>query len=332
MNRDVSPVRLSLTQFLLLLHCVPYLGEKSLGRILRLQTLLRFTPEDCLALTPDQWVCMLQTDARVADWIADNRSALLERSAEQLRVIQTHGIYMLTAESAAYPRMLERFDDAPPPVLYALGSCALLEIATAGRFRFTVAVSNGASSESLARMEEIATALVQAGGIPVTGHDRTPYKRLALCAQRLNRPVLYLLDRGLREALGPRFDRPPFSAARIRDAVFDAKRDLALSPFRLDDHAIGANNRRRDSLICAMADLIVAADVRAGGAMMETCLRANRLQRPVFVAGGGREGNALLREAGCSPAPESWTETLQRTFSALSSEKEASDGPQAPSG
>ena len=43
----------------------------------------------------------------------------------------------------------------------------------------------------------------------------TAYKRLALTAQRQNRSVCYVFDRGLREALGPQFDRPPFSAARI---------------------------------------------------------------------------------------------------------------------
>ncbi len=104
--------------------------------------------------------------------------------------------------------------------------------------------------------------------------------------------------------LGPAFDRPPFAEARIRETVFDTVRDLALSPFRLDDHAIGANLRRRDRMLYALADLIIALDVRAGGGMAAECLRAHEQGRMVWVAAGGRDGNAALREAGCTGMPE----------------------------
>ena len=115
------------------------------------------------------------------------------------------------------------------------------------------------------------------------------------------------MDRGLREALGPDLDRPPFTAARNpRDTVFAADRDLALSPFRLDDHALGANNRRRDRVIYALADLIIALDTRAGGGMVAECLRAHRQGRMVWVADGGRDGNDELRRAGCPPIPAEW--------------------------
>ena len=166
-------------------------------------------------------------------------------------------------------------------------------------FTYTIAVSNGASAETLSKLESISTDLVTQGGVPVTGHDRSPYKLLALTAQRQNSPTFYVFDRGLREALGPRFDRPPFTAARIRDAEFNASRDLALSCFRIDDHSIGANNRRRDRLIFSLSQKIVALDVRAGGTMFSECLRAFRQGRSVFVTESDQDGNRSLIDQGC---------------------------------
>jgi hypothetical protein len=300
-------VSLSQTQFVLLLHSVPYLGEKTLTRLLHTNMRLRITPEEFLALAPEEWLTRYEIDPRAADYLARQQAELLVLSGELARNVRAHDVQVLTCESMTYPQPLERYDDAPPPILYTLGNMQLLdvgELRAQGRFTFTVAVSNGAPAESLLRLDQIAASLVQVGGVPVTGHDRAPYKRLALAAQRLNRPILYVLDRGLREALGPEFDRPPFAAARIREAVFDVRRDLALSPFRLDDHALGANNRRRDRMTFALADLVVAIDVNAGGAMEAECLRSREQGRSVWVAAGGRGGNAALLAAGCAPLLE----------------------------
>jgi predicted Rossmann fold nucleotide-binding protein DprA/Smf involved in DNA uptake len=311
MSRD-SAEPLSPLQFSLLLHSVPQIGEKSLARLLRLNAQNRLTPETCLSLSAGEWRNRYDLDARAADYLSEHREELRTQSAELARVLRAHRLQLLTLESAAYPARLERCDDAPPPILYALGNLALLGEKNTGaerRFTFTIAVSNGTSPATLNRQDAIASELIEAGGVPVTGHDRAPYKRLALSAQRRNRPILYVLDRGLREALGPEFDRPPFAAARIREAVFAPERDLALSPFRLDDHGLGANNRRRDRLVFALADVIIALDVRAGGGMAGECRRALEQGRPVFVAEGGRDGNDALRAAGCLPlmAGQDWT-------------------------
>lgn len=292
------------TEFLLLLHSVPHLGEKALARLLRLTAQQRLAPAALLAMTSAQLQaeCELHPDA--AEALTTQRDALIARSAELARTLRTFEVDLLSAESATYPARLIRNEEVPPPLLYALGKLALLDWSyTAELFTFTIAASNGADAATLDRLDRLASELSSAGGIPVTGHDRAPYQRLALAAQRRNNPTIYVLDRGLREALGPQFDRPPFAAARIRDHAFDKARDLALSPFRLDDHSLGANNRRRDSIVFALSDIIIALDVRAGGAMADTCIRAASQKRPVFVAEGGREGNAALLAAGCKPLP-----------------------------
>jgi len=308
------------TQFVLLLHSVPYLGEKTLTRLLRTNARLRITPEEFLLLSPTEWQTRYEIDPRAADYLQRHQEKLLVLSADLARTVRAHDMQVLTSESMTYPQSIEQYDDSPPPILYAQGNPDLLdadELHRHGKFTFTIAVSNGAPTESLVYLDQIAPSLVQAGGIPVTGHDRAPYKRLALAAQRLNRPIIYVMDRGLREALGPDFDRPPFAAARIREAVFDVHRDLALSPFRLDDHSLGANNRRRDRMVFALADLVIAVDINAGGVMEAACQRSHAQGRPVWVAAGGREGNAALLAAGCPALPEE-PERTEAVLNALS--------------
>lgn len=327
MNRENSEP-LSTTQFLLLLHSVPQLGEKSLALLLRRLAQRRPALHAFLELSADDLIQDYELPPKVAEYLHDHRAALLADSAELLRTVRLHALQLLSTASAGYPERLQRFDAAPPPLLYALGNEGLLAPAKPTRFTFTIAVSNGAPPAILTRQDEIANGLIEAGGVPVTGHDRTAYKRLALAAQRRNRSTLYVIDRGLREALGPDFDRPPFAAARIRDAVFELQRDLALSPFRLDDHGLGANNRRRDELIFALSDLVIALDVRAGGMMMQECLGAHNQGRPVYVTADGRDGNDALRTAGCPalPAAPDW-QTLRIMDAASSREREGSYAP-----
>lgn len=295
-NDTTTQNEIGMAQFVLYLHSVPQLGEKSLTRLLAILAQQRLTPAQCLAFGAKEWQTRFELKPSVAAYLAENRVPLLARSAELLRAFRTHPLHLMTQASGTYPERLERFDDAPPPILYALGKAALLEPAQMHPpcFTFTLAVSNDPTSASLERADDIANALILAGGIPVTGHDRLPYQRLALCAQRLNKSILYVFDRGLRESLGAEFDRPPFAAARIRDAVFEPERDVAVSPFRLDDHGLGANNRRRDRLVFALSDVIVAADLRAGGGMMGECVRAWEQNKIVRVLDGGREGNLSL--------------------------------------
>jgi predicted Rossmann fold nucleotide-binding protein DprA/Smf involved in DNA uptake len=308
---------MSPTELLLLLHSIPHVGEKALARLIRLAAQQRLTPEMFLSMSGADWQARFDLHPEAASALESQRDTLAARAAELARSLRTFQIQLLSVESATYPSRLIRNDDAPPPLFYALGSLALLDWSyTAERFTFTIAASNGANSETLDRLDRLSSEMVTGGGVPVTGHDRAPYQRLALAAQRRNCPTIYVLDRGLREALGPQFDRPAFAAARIRDAVFDTGRDLALSPFRLDDHSIGANNRRRDAIVFALADVIVALDIRAGGAMAESCLRAGKQGRAVYVAEGGREGNGALLAQGCAllPSTPGWLSEIRQAI------------------
>jgi len=311
------------TQFLVLLQSVPHLGEKALIRLLSGTAQRRISPEAVLSLSANELETELELDPRSASYIESHREELKAHSAAVARMLRSYPLQVISIAGAAYPARIERYSDIPPPVLYTLGNLKLLEpsqaqhAAAAGSssrqipeftststFTFTVAASRSASQASMTYLDEVSTQLASLGGVTVTGHDRPEYQRLALAAQRRNLPTVYVFDRGIREALGPEFNRPPFAAARIRDAEFVTERDLAISQFRLDDHCLGGNNRRRDSLVFTLSDLVVALDVRASGGMYEECIRAHRQGKPVFVARGGRDGNEKLRELKLPDLPD----------------------------
>ena len=301
---------------------MPKIGEKALARLLRLTAQNRLSPELFLSLDATELHEKCELQREVCDYLIENRNALLDRSEALAVKLRLFEVQLLSVESASYPSLLERFDDAPPPLLYALGAHSLLlpsfsptsapvtepigansasKYGVDGvktKFTFTIAVSNEAPPETLSKLETISTAAVRAGGVPVTGHDRLPYQRLALTAQRQNSSTIYVFDRGLQEALGAQFDRPPFAAARIRDLTFNRLRDLAISPFRLEDHSIGANNRRRDRLVFALSEKIVALEVRSGGSMFSECLRAFKQGKDVSVVESESAGNRELMEQG----------------------------------
>ncbi|HEV2474527.1 MAG TPA: hypothetical protein VGS41_17750, partial [Chthonomonadales bacterium] len=245
-----SDQRVSAAQFLLLLHSLPGLGEKALGELLARIAKARIEPTEFLRLGRNVLQSEFELDGRTVSSLAENISSLLASARESARLLADYNVQVLSSAGARYPRVLETFDAAPPAILYCRGWMDLLDCGEeSGRFRFTVAVSNGAGAAALNAQDEIAADLISVGGVPVTGHDRVAYQRLALCAQRVGRPALYVMDRGLRDALGPEFNRPPFAAARIRTAQFDTTQDLAISPFKLDAHCLGGSNRRRDDLI-----------------------------------------------------------------------------------
>ncbi len=307
MKREVREDReqISAVTFALMLRMVPQIGEKTLGRLLRTGLSQQISPEDFLSLPSAIWRSQFELDKRTVSILEAERTTLPGKALEMARFLRLSEVQLITCMSVSYPDRMERFDDSPPPMLMAKGDIRLFSPEDRNGFTFTVAISRGHSPFSLDKQEEVSNSLIAQGGIPVTGHDRIPYQRLALTAQRQNRPVLYLLDRGLREVLGPEMDRPPFAAARIREQTFNSERDLMVSPFRLDDHSLGSNNRRRDRLVAAMSDIIVAVDVSPEGEMLGLCRRAQAQGKAVVACSEGRGGCSTLLREGAVPLTKS---------------------------
>lgn len=287
------------TELILLLSEVSGIGEKSLAAILRRNAVIRRSPEAFLALPAAQIVEEYGLRAEAAALLIASAQKKIPEVAATARQLRRAGVQVLSLLDATYPSRLLEMMDVPPPILYAYGALDLLDEPL-----FVVANSNGASEEALTAGDRAAIHTMEAGWFPVTGHNRLAYQRPALAAKRRDGRICYVLDRGLLDAFDGDLSRELFTAAHIWSVEYDPRRDLTLSPFPLRAHSLAVHNRRRDSLIFALAQAVFIGEVRAGGQMERQCEEAARRGTPVYLIGPDRgEDNSLL-EAGAMRSSE----------------------------
>ncbi|MDE2125677.1 MAG: hypothetical protein KGJ62_03725 [Armatimonadetes bacterium] len=312
----------------LALQQLPDVGDQTISHVLRLMAQRGCAWDALCRVSPDDLVREWRLKPAAAARLVSGGEALDAAARALWRRLTLAGGRIVTCTDATWPdRIVRCYEESPPAALTLVGREALLAPSAADRFTFGVAVSSAvpgsstraAQAGTLQRCDEATSALARLGGVVVTGHNRLPYQRAALAAQRIRTPVVYVIDKGLTNALGPELNHPLFPAARIRDAEFQANIDLALSPFAPSAPFVKDNNRRRDRVLFALCDLVVAGDVKEDGNMLEACLSAHRQRRCVVVLDGGGGGNRRLREAGCLRQPDSdlgWRQIVSTCVSA----------------
>lgn len=273
-KRDWLPSR-----FALLLTCAPSLGERQIAQVLHQWSRSRVPAEEFLSATAEKLQRQWGLSAQAAIALTKPDRAWWERFEQLDALVRRHGIQVLTTQHRLYPLSLESFCEQPPPVLFAHGQMGLLQ----DGWRFAVACSRGAPHLALEAVDEISQQAIREGGIAVTGHNTPPYQRVALAAIRQDKPSVTVLDRGLMDALGEGMSRPLFPTARLYELEFRSDRDLVLSPFPLQAGCLGLHNQRRDELVFALADVVFAVWIRAGGVMERLCLRAKELGKRIEV-------------------------------------------------
>jgi hypothetical protein len=153
------------------------------------------------------------------------------------------------------------------------------------------------SEGSVAATLRIVRAAAADGLAVAVGGMKTPHRIAAATSRTLGAARLVVLDRGLLAAFGGDLERDPFGLGPGRGR-FDSQRTLVLSPFRPDDHAVPRSGRRRDALLTALADIVVAVSARPGGEVERCCLAALDRGQCVLVWQGG---NSALVAAGALP-------------------------------
>jgi predicted Rossmann fold nucleotide-binding protein DprA/Smf involved in DNA uptake len=251
---------------ILLLSELPGVGEKTLGTVLRRCSVQGREAGSLFCLSARE-LQEFGFGERSAEALLSATDALKQAAIATAKSLRAAGVQLLTSGDPAYPkRLLERLAE-PAPVLFAYGSIATLSGPT-----FAVANSNGASEEAMALCDVASEQLVQSGWRPITGHNRAAYQRTALTALRFGGRICYVLDRGLLEAFGDDLRRELFPAAHVWSRAYDPTCTLTVTPFPLRAHGIADHNRRRDSLIFALADTVLVGQVSPGG-QMERCVR-----------------------------------------------------------
>jgi hypothetical protein len=106
---------------------------------------------------------------------------------------------------------------------------------------------------------------------------------VGLAAKRAGGSAIVVLHEGLLTALEQAPDREPVPLARWAGKQLDLSRTLLVSPFRLDGRWQKGNGPRRDKLVVALAECVVAVEAKTGGTIEELCRDAVRLGRRTFA-------------------------------------------------
>jgi hypothetical protein len=284
---------------------LPRVGER---RLLRLQALARWRGQ------PLSRVVALAPGALARDYgLPAPARARLERDGlwhtarcrALVAQLATCGARVCQRGDGAYPqRWAERADPAPP-LAYVYGAGELLTHPTVALLS-----SRAVSEHTVAATVHVARRTAGEGFALAVGGMKATHRIAAMTARAAGAPRLVVLDRGLFAAFGGRPEFDPFGSGpgRMR---FDPRATLVLSVFRPHDHATPRNGRRRDELIAALGDLVVALSARPGGEVERICLRA--LDRGQCVLSWQGNSSSLVA-AGAVPIEERDLERGLRRF------------------
>ena len=194
-----------------------------------------------------------------------------------------------------YPRRWADRAEPAPPLTYLYGAAKLLDHSAVA-----LLTSRAVSEHTVTATVRLAQRAAQDGFALAVGGMKSTHRIAAATARAAGAPRLIVLDRGLFAAFGgqPEFDPFGFGPSRRR---FDPSATLVLSIFRPHDHATPRNGRRRDELIAALGDIVVALSARPGGEVERICLRA--LDRGQCVL-NWQANNPSLTAAGAMPIDE----------------------------
>ena len=274
---------------------LPHVGERRLQRV-QDEARRRHLP---LANLADQPATVLREafalPARAIERLCSTRAWHDARCALLAARLFRHQVRVCPLGDPQYPVGWARHGDPPPPLAYLHGEPTLLR-------RPIVALlhSRLVDGSTVSVTARLARAAVGAGFALAVGGMKTTHRIAAVTARALGAPRIVVLDRGLLAAFGGDLDRDPFGFGPGRTR-FDPTRTLVATPFRCEDHAVPRSGRRRDALVAAVADVVVAVHARPDGEVERLGLRALARGQAVAVWQGH---NARLVAAGALPLSE----------------------------
>ena len=264
---------------LLALSFIFGLGDDGVARVWRL---LRDKPskiEEFLQAKAQVLESEFGLNASAADYLSKHRSEVHANAAELLRRASELDIQILAPGDLNYPVNVSAWYDDEPPLLYARGNLGLFKTRT-----FAILNSAEPASVSLTNTVGLASRLAEAGCTLVTGTENPPYNVVGLAGKRAEGNLIVVFSQGLLSALSQRPDREPIPLARQEDESFDPQRSLLVSPFRLEGRWQKGNGQRRDKLVAALAETLVAVEIKTRGGMDALCREALQRSTRIFVS------------------------------------------------
>lgn len=265
---------------------LPRVGERRLATIQMRAVAAGMSLAEVAALEPCALVRRFGLPAAAAAHLEREGARHAARCRALLTALAASGVILCRPGDPGYPRRWTERLSQPPPFAYAHGAAALLR-----RPVLALLSSRTVDEAAIAGAARIAGRAAAGGFAVAVGGMKSTHRIAATMARAAGAPRLVVLDRGMLDAFGGRFDLDPFGFGPDRPS-FDPRTTLALSVCRPRDHATPRSGRRRDELVAALGDLVVALHARPGGEVERICLDA--LARGRRVASWGGESTRLL--------------------------------------
>jgi DNA recombination-mediator protein A len=285
-----------------MLSQLPRMGEKAATRVLRLNEARGIGLSQFFRLPPATLRDAYRLPPAAVQRICDEPGRRQREALELLGEMEAGRVQVWLPAGEIYPARWRERLELCPPIVFALGSPDALAAPTVAALN-----SRGLTERSISATIRIVQAAAAQGLCVVSGGMKATHRIPAVLGRSAPARVI-VLDRGLFAAFGRHLDRDPFGLGPGR-AALDAERTLVLSPFRLRDHAVARNGPRRDELVTALADVVVAVHTRPGGQIERICFSA--LDRGQCVLSWLGE-NAGLVAAGAVPIDETDLGELRR--------------------
>jgi predicted Rossmann fold nucleotide-binding protein DprA/Smf involved in DNA uptake len=270
----------------IMLSELPHVGERTAARVLELNRQRRHgmatffrLPE---AVLREDYRLHADTCRRLVAGRGDHESRCRWLAD---RFTGAGGAVRLRDEPTYPERLRERLDPAPA-VVFLVGAPEILTTPTVA-----VLSSRDIDEHSVTASLTVVRAAAAHGFVLVSGGMKANHRIVAVAGRALALPRVIVLDRGVFSTFGASFDRDPFGLGPGRAALHTG-RTLVLSPFRLLDPAAPRNGRRRDEMIAALADVVVAVHARVGGEIERVCFTA--LDRGQCVLSWQGENSGLV--------------------------------------
>jgi DNA processing protein len=274
---------------------LPRVGPKGTARILDVNRALGRSLAQFFHLPAAAYEEQYHLPEMAVACLTRHRRAYEDHCAALAERLLHHGGRALVCGEAEYPRAWVQYLSQPPPIVFALGDTALLQLPAAA-----VLNSRSPSAEAIIATRAVVERAARDGFCVASGAMKLGHRIAAASARAAQAARVIVLDRGLFAAVGDESERDVFglTSGRLR---LDRNRTLVLSPFRLHNHAAPMNGARRDSLIAALADVVICVEARRGGHMED--LGLDMLARGKLVA-SWRGANLTLVAAGARALEE----------------------------
>lgn len=248
-----------------MLHSLPMVREKKITRIFELNKKFKRSLKDFFSLSKEEYSSIYSLSKQTIEAISE-KEELWKKGETLLKKLKEMGIQIVIPGESLYPSSIRNHYKFPPPILYLWGNVNLL-------LGNKVALINSRSmDEKGAKVsKEIVRFFLSKSYIPVTSNYKRSYVLVLSIAQQKGAPSIIVADRGILTLK---------EKGRLR---LDKAKNLLISAFAPYDVGTPTGIKRRDQLIFALSDIIIAVQIRRGGIMEEEVLNAWKKGKEVMV-------------------------------------------------